>query len=87
MKQQINNAYDVDNVLALENELAHNRQIIDKLMSQNKGLKNVKKSQNIAMKKLNHDSDANQRLENIKHELSETRSHIRSIQIKPAKNK
>lgn len=66
MKQQINNAYDVDNVLALENELAHNKQIIDKLMSQNKGLANVKKGQSKAMKKLNHDTDANVRLENLK---------------------
>lgn len=66
MKQQINNAYDVDNVLALENELAHNKQIIDKLMSQNKGLVNVKKGQSKAMKKLNHDTDANTRLENLR---------------------
>ena len=66
MKKQINNAYDVDNVLAMENELAHNKQIINTLMSQNKGLVNVKKGQNKAMKSLNHDNDANTRLENIK---------------------
>lgn len=71
MKQQINNAYDVDKVLALENELAHNNQIIDKLKSQNKGLKNVKKGQSKAMKSLNHDTDANQRLDNIKQEVEE----------------
>lgn len=73
MKQQINNAYDVDNVLGLENELAYNRQIIDKLMAQNQGLVNVKKGQSIALKKLNHDADANQRLDNIKQELAESK--------------
>jgi len=77
MKQQINNAYDVDNVLALENELTHNRQIIDKLMSQNKGLKNVKKGQSQAMKWLNHDSDANQRLDNIKQDLADTKREVK----------
>ena len=69
MKQQINNAYDVDNVLTLENELAHNRQRIAKLMAQNKGLKNVKKGHNQAMMKLNHDTDANKRLEHIKQDV------------------
>lgn len=77
MKQQINNAYDVDNVLALENELSHNRQIIAKLMTQNKAMKNVKKSQSRAMKKLNHDDDANQRLENIKMELTQAKRDAR----------
>ncbi|CAI2367315.1 unnamed protein product [Moneuplotes crassus] len=52
MKQQINNAYDINNVLALENELAHNKQVIVKLLAQNKGLMNVKKGQSKAMKKL-----------------------------------
>lgn len=77
MKQQINNAYDVDNVLALENELSHNRQIIEKLMSQNQGLINVKKGQNRAMRKLNHDSDANTRLDNIKQEVFDTKKKLR----------
>jgi len=77
MKQQINNAYDVDNVLALENELAHNHQIIDKLMGQNKGLINVKKGQSKAMKKLNHDTDANTRLDHIKQDLFETKKQLR----------
>lgn len=77
MKQQINNAYDVDNVLALENELSHNKQIISKLLGQNKGLISVKKGQNSAMLKLNHDSDANKRLENIKKEVMETKQSLR----------
>jgi predicted nucleic acid-binding Zn-ribbon protein len=77
MKQQINNAYDVDNVLVLENELTHNRQIIDDLMSQNKGLKNVKRGHNLAMKRLNHDTDANQRLDNIKHEVVDLKKEVR----------
>jgi len=77
MKQQINNAYDVDNVLALENELSHNRQVINKLLGQNKGLLSVKKGQSSAMKKLNHDSDANKRLETIKKEIMETKQSLR----------
>ena len=86
MKQQINNAYDVDNVLALENQLTHNKQIINKLMSQNKALKKVKKGQSHAMKKLNHDTDANQRLEHLKEEVSQAkqdaREKVEKIRIK-----
>ena len=71
MKQQINNAYEVDNIQALENELTYNKQVIDKLVSHKKGLINVKKGQSAAMRKLNHDVDANQRLDNIKQEVEE----------------
>lgn len=77
MKQQINNAYDVDNIQNLENELAHNRQVINKLLGQNKGLINVKKGQSKAMRKLNHDTDANHRLDNIKQEVQKTKAQLR----------
>ena len=78
MKQQINNAYEVDNILALENELTYNRQVIDKLMAHNKGLVNVKKGQSVAMRKLNHDVDANQRLEGVKQEVEEYKRDVRA---------
>lgn len=46
-------------------------------MSQNQGLKNVKRGQSKAMKKLNHDSDANQRLDSIKQDLDTTKKDVR----------
>ena len=77
MKKQLDNAYDVEKTLELENELKDQETIYEKLVSETNSLKKVEKEQNKAFSILNEDEDADRRLQNIKEEVTKTKQEIR----------
>ena len=77
MKKQLDNAYDVEKTLELENELKDQETIYEKLVSETTSLKKVEKEQNKAFSILNEDEDADRRLQNIKDEVAKTKQEIR----------
>lgn len=73
MKKQLDNAYDVEKTLELENELKDQETIYEKLVSETTSLKKVEREQNKAFSILNEDEDADRRLQNIKDEVMNTK--------------
>ena len=73
MKKQIDNAYDVENTLVLENELKFLEKKHAKLMHSKKSRK---KSKN-ALSLLKEDEDVDKRLDSMKTEVSKTKHEVR----------
>mmetsp|Transcript_18630 Transcript_18630/g.18312 ORF Transcript_18630/g.18312 Transcript_18630/m.18312 type:complete len:81 (+) Transcript_18630:396-638(+) len=73
MKKQIDNAYDVENTLSLENELKYLEDKHQKLLQSRKNRKQSKKQFDI----LNEDEDVEQRLESMKAEVGKTKQLIK----------
>lgn len=77
MKKQLDNAYDVEKTLVLENELKELEKKHEKLVAETKSLKKVEKEQNKAFSLLNEDEDADRRLQNIKEEVLKNKTELR----------
>jgi hypothetical protein len=77
MKKQIDNAYDVEKTMILENELKVLEKKHEKLLNETKSLKKVEKEQTKAFSILNEDEDADRRLQNIKNEVIKNKSELK----------
>jgi chromosome segregation ATPase len=77
MKKQIDNAYDVEKTLVLENEFKDHQNNYEKLVSEVESLKKVEKEQNKAFAILNNDEDADRRLQSIKEEVHNAKNEAR----------